>query len=96
MVVFITTFFISEIGFPLFEKDYSPTNDYCLIIKDSDLSTSKTINLSPLNLKGDITMCFVNYNKEIQNNLYTYLKTDNKLFPAKASKVYLYDCVFLI
>ncbi len=96
LVVFITAFVISEIGYPIVEKEYPATNDYCLIIKDADLNSSKTVNLSPLNLKADITLHFVNYNEEISDNLYTNLKTENNLFPAKTSKIYLYDRIFLI
>ena len=96
LVVFITAFLISEIGYPVVEKEYPPDNDYCLIIKNADLHSSKTVNLSSLNLKADITICFVNHNEEIPNNLYTYLKIGNNLFPANAAKVYLYDRVLLI
>lgn len=96
LTIFISVFLYSEVGFAFSEKVASESNDYCLIVKGADLSLNKTIDSNLFKLKIDKTISVKHFPELTLQNSYAVLQIESNNSHDKTSKVYLYDCTFLI
>lgn len=96
LAIFISVFFYSEVGFAFSEKVISENNDYCLIVKGANLSLTKTTDSTPLKVKVEPTICSIHCSKQDSQNLFSILNKESNHSPNKITKVYLFDCVFLV